>query len=144
MKKKNVLWSLLTVILISLFSISFVSCSDDDDDDNTSKSSTIIVTNKTGSYSFYSFTFVFKNRNDETISTKECGTILNNDKATGTLPAGCSYYYFGFYVGSYMVISPNYYVEDSGTRKIDVTYEMVNSWDVYDTSSAPRKIGEVR
>ncbi len=32
MNKKNLLWSFLTILFASVFSISFVSCSDDDDD----------------------------------------------------------------------------------------------------------------
>ncbi|MBQ8467242.1 MAG: DUF5036 family protein [Prevotella sp.] len=39
MNKKNLLWSLLTILFASIFSVSFVSCGDDDD--NNSNESTI-------------------------------------------------------------------------------------------------------
>lgn len=107
--------------------------------------SSVVITNQTGLYSFYSFTLVFKNRNDETLSTKDCGTIANGEQASAKIPTGCTYFYFGFYIGNYIIISPNYYIDDSSSHNIVVTQDMVNSWDAYDASSSPKKaISDIR
>lgn len=127
----------------------FSSCSKDDDDDDSAPeptptvSNTITVTNSTGTYTFRNFTFIFLNRDGETISRKECGTVGLNERASASIPTGCTYFYVGFYIGSYIILSPNYYVDDPSTRSIVVTSEMVNSWDAYDVSSAPARIREM-
>ena len=134
--KKNYLWSLLTIMMAAVLSVGFTSCGGDDDDDlipePTPVSNTIRVTNGTGSFTFRNFTFIFCNRVGEKISTKDCGTIGDNDVASATIPTGCTFFYFGFHVGNYTVVSPNYYIDDESTRNIRVTYEMVTSWDAYE------------
>ncbi len=141
----------MIVMLVVGTMATFSSCSKDDDDDTPDTpqepvitSTNVTVVNNTGTYTFRSFTFVFKNRNDETISQKDCGTIGNNDRTSAKIPTGCSYFYFGFYIGSYLVVSPNYYIDDQASRNISVTEEMVTSWDAYDSSSAPQKISTIR
>ena len=135
---------LMMVMLMVGTMAAFSSCSKDDDDDGPAPeptvSNTITVTNSTGTYTFRNFTFIFLNRDGETISRKECGTVGLNERASASIPTGCTYFYVGFYVGSYIIVSPNYYVDDASTRNIIVTSEMVNSWDAYDASSAPARI----
>lgn len=134
--KKDYFWSMLAIIMAAVLSVGFTSCGGDDDDDlipePTTVSNTIRVTNSTGNYTFKNFTFIFCNRDGETVSTKECGTVGDNDSATASIPTGCTYFYFGFHIGNYTVISPNYYIDDTSTRNIRVSYEMVTSWDVYE------------
>jgi ABC-type glycerol-3-phosphate transport system substrate-binding protein len=44
MKKKTLLWSMLTVMMVTMLSVGFVACgSDDDDDDNGTTSSSSVV-----------------------------------------------------------------------------------------------------
>lgn len=108
------------MLMLLALCLPMTSCGDDDDGGAPSAGNVTVRNNS--SSSLYSFTFVFLNDDDETVSQFNCGTILQGKTAVTEIPAGATKYWFGAVIGNYVVMSANYNISTKVVEITDNTY----------------------
>ena len=121
------------IIMVTVMSVCFSSCSKDDDKVTTPPDNNIHITNNS-TYTLSRFTVIFWNDDKETITNKEYGTFSTGEEKEIPIPSGATQYYMATNMNSKWFVSPTYKISEFKTLKLST--DMVNVWTT--SSSSPR------